>query len=308
METTPTGPVPIRPVLIGLVLTQSAARVGVEPFFMELISGMEEVLAPAGASVLLLVVADVEAELATYRRWASEQTVQAVVVVNLVDDDVRPARLVELGLPAVLAGHHGGRAELSSVRTDDAGAMTAGIELLAGLGHRVVGRVSGPAELVHTAERSTAMQAAAERLGVRVRIVAADYSAAGGVRAARELLSADDPPTAVVFDNDVMAVAAEEELVRSGVRVPGQVSLLAFADSALCELAVPPLSAMSIDAHEHGVSVAGAVLDVLAGAARTDREGPPPRIQRRASTGPAPTGGSGPAGIPWAGGLKSPVA
>jgi DNA-binding LacI/PurR family transcriptional regulator len=162
------------------------------------------------------------------------------------------------------------------------------VELLASLGHRALGRVSGPADLVHTAERSAAMEAAGERLGVRVRTVEADYSAAAGARAARDLLDADDPPTALLFDNDVMAVAAEQEFTRAGVHIPGQVSLLAFADSALCELAVPPLSAMSIDTHEHGVSLGTVVLGVLAGTPRTDRPGPAIHIRHRASTGPAP--------------------
>ena len=76
--------------LIGLVLTGSAAaRVGVEPFIMELIAGIEEELAPHGITVLVVVVPDLGAELDTYRRWADDRTVQAVVVVNLVHDDVR---------------------------------------------------------------------------------------------------------------------------------------------------------------------------------------------------------------------------
>ncbi|MFC7528532.1 LacI family DNA-binding transcriptional regulator [Actinoplanes sp. GCM10030250] len=273
--------------LIGLVLTGSAARVGVEPFFMELIGGMEEALAPHGATVLLLVVPDLEAELATYRRWAGDHTVRAVVVVNLVHDDVRPSKLAELGLPAVLAG----RAEAPGfprVVTDDAGAMTTAIEMLASLGHRVIGRVSGPADLVHTAERSAAMHTAAGRHGVRVHIVEGDYGAEAGVRGVLELLSAEPVPTAVVFDNDVMAVAAEQELIRAGVPVPERVSLLVYDDSPLCELAVPPLSALSIDVHDHGLTLARAVLAALDGAPAADHPGPPIRVLRRESTGPVP--------------------
>jgi len=273
--------------LIGLVLTDSAARVGVEPFFIELIAGLDEVLAPTGSSVLLLVVPDLAAESATYRRWAAEGTVAAVVVVNLVHDDVRPALLEALGLPAVLAGHYAGPAALPSVVTDDAVAMNAAVRLLADLGHRVVGRVSGPAQLVHTAERTLAARQAGQHLGVDVRVAEADYSAAAGMRAARALLAETPAPTAIMFDNDVMAVATEQDLVRSGIRVPAQVSLLACNDSALCELAVPPLSALSIDVHEHGVTLARVVLDVLAGAPTRAHPGPPISIHRRASTGPA---------------------
>jgi DNA-binding LacI/PurR family transcriptional regulator len=276
------------PRLVGMVLTSSAAQVGVEPFFMELIGGMEQELAPTGTSVLLLVVPDLAAELATYRRWAAEGTVAAVVVVNLVQDDSRPAELATIGLPAMLAGRYEGPAVFTSVVTDDAGAMTAAMELLHSLGHRIIGRVSGPAELVHTAERSTAMRESGRRLDVEVRIVEADYSADRGVFGVRKLLAAAPPPTAVIFDNDVMAVAAGADLVRAGVQVPGQVSLLATDDSALCELAVPPLSAMSIDVHDHGVAIGRAVQEVLAGAPRRAHLGPTRRILGRDSTGPAP--------------------
>ncbi|HEY0533560.1 MAG TPA: substrate-binding domain-containing protein [Actinoplanes sp.] len=275
--------------LVGMVLTNGAAQVGVEPFFMELIAGMEQELAPTGTSVLLLVVPDLAAELATYRRWAAEGTVAAVVVVNLVHDDVRPAELTTIGLPAVLAGRYAGPAAFTSVVTDDAGAMTAAMELLHSLGHRIIGRVSGPAELVHTAERSTAMRESGRRLDVEVRIVEADYSADRGAFGVRELLAGAQPPTAVIFDNDVMAVAAEADLVRAGVQVPGQVSLLACDDSALCELAVPPLSAMSIDVHDHGVAIGRAVDEVLTGAPRREHLGPTIRILSRDSTGPAPS-------------------
>lgn len=275
--------------LIGLVLTDSAARVGVEPFFMELIAGMEQALAEHGATVLLLVVPDLEAELATYRRWAADRTVSAVVVVNLVHDDVRPARLAELGLPAVLAGH-ADTTRFARVVTDDGGAMTEAVELLVSLGHQVIGRVSGPADLVHTAERTAAMFTAAAHHNVRVHIVEGDYGAESGVRGVRDLLAGTPAPTAVIFDNDVMAVAAEQELIRTGIAVPGQVSLLVYDDSPLCELAVPPLSALSIDVHEHGLALARAVLAALDGAPPVEHPGPPIRVFRRESTGPVRAG------------------
>jgi DNA-binding LacI/PurR family transcriptional regulator len=270
--------------MIGLVLTGRAAQVGVEPFFMELIAGMEETLAPRGAGVLLLVVPDREAELATYRRWAKARAVDAVVVANLEHEDVRPGVLAGLGLTTVLAGRHRDETSFHRVVTDDRGAMTAAMETLVALGHEVIGRVSGPAELVHTAERSTAMRAAGERHGVRIRVVQSDYSPEGGVRGMTELLAGESPPTAIIFDNDVMAVAAEQELARAGVVVPAEVSLLACDDSPLCELAVPPLSALNIDVLEHGRALGRAVVEAVRGVPAREHAGPPIHVRHRDST------------------------
>jgi DNA-binding LacI/PurR family transcriptional regulator len=273
--------------LIGLVLTGGAARVGVEPFFMELIAGIEEALAPHGTTVLLLAVPDLGAELEAYRRWSADHTVSAVVVVNLVHNDVRPARLAALGLPAVLAG----RAEdtgFPRVLTDDAAAVTAAVEALISLGHRIIGRVSGPTTLVHTAERSAAVSATAQTHRVRVSEVEGDYSAGSGVLGIRALLALDPPPTAVVFDNDVMAVAAIADLARAGVAVPAEISILACDDSPLCELSTPPLSALAKNVHEHGLILGEAIRALLAGEPARDHPGPPVQVLLRDSTAPPP--------------------
>ncbi|WP_205707107.1 substrate-binding domain-containing protein [Kineococcus vitellinus] len=274
---------PRRPV--GVVLAGPTPRVGVEPYIVELAAGVEQVLHPAGHSLLLLVVDGLEAELATYRRWRRDGTVDAVVVVDLVRGDRRPAELARLGVPFVLAGHHDGGRPTTSVVTDDAAVTSTALEFLAGLGHRCVGRVTGPSSLVHTDERSTAMREAGERLGVRVATREADYTAEEGVRAAAELLALPAAPTALVFDNDVMAVAALEHLTRAGTRVPEDVSLLAADDSPLCELAVPGMSAVSTDVHARGVRLGEAVLQVLAGAPPRQIPGPRVRVVARGTTG-----------------------
>ena len=54
---------------VGLVLARPARMLGLEPFFMELIGGIEESLAAEGRSLLLHVVPDHDAEIRTYRRW-----------------------------------------------------------------------------------------------------------------------------------------------------------------------------------------------------------------------------------------------
>ncbi|MEU8349472.1 hypothetical protein AB0C60_07990, partial [Streptomyces sp. NPDC048845] len=148
---------------VGLVLARPARLLGVEPFFMEFIAGIEERLAERELSVLLHVVAHQEAELAAYRRWAASGLVDAVAVVNLTADDRRPALLRELELPAVLVGtweDGPGTARtpaFPAVRTDDAGPVRDALARLLELGHRRVARVSGPAGLLHTRARTAAL-------------------------------------------------------------------------------------------------------------------------------------------------------
>ena len=270
---------------IGLVLARPARMLGLEPFFMELIGGIEETLSSDDRSLLLHVVPDHDAEIAAYRRWGQGRLVDAVVLVNLVVDDPRPDVLRTLGIPTVVVG--GPERTLDGVAhvwIDNAQAMRDAVGYLVDLGHTAIGRVSGPADLAHTRSRTDAFLAECAARGARGVVVEGDYAEASGTRAARTLLGRNDPPSALVFDNDVMAVAGLGVAHELGLSVPGDVSLLAWDDSALCRLAHPPLTAMSLDVHAMGVQVADAVLNLLASGRPTTSSAPLPRLVARGST------------------------
>jgi len=274
---------------IGLVLARPARMLGLEPFFMELIGGIEETLSTDDRSLLLHVVPDHEAEIAAYRRWGPGHLVDAVVLVNLVVDDPRLAVLRELAIPTVVVG--GPERALSGaahVWIDNSQAMRDAVGYLVDLGHSTIGRVSGPAALAHTRSRTEAFLAECRARDAHGVVVEGDYGQESGTRAARTLLGRNDPPSALVFDNDVMALAALGVANELGLSVPGDVSLLAWDDSPLCRLSHPPLSAMSLDVHAMGVQVADAVLNLLASGRPTTSTAPLPRLVARGSTARRP--------------------
>lgn len=273
---------------VGLVVARPVRMLGTEPYFMEFVAGIEERLAGRGVSVILHLVAMPEEEAATYRRWADRHLVDAVVVVNLTTDDERPAFLRALGLPAVLAGTWDGSPDLPAVRTDDAGPVREAVDRLVELGHRDIARVTGPARLRHTAARTAALTEACRAAGLpEPAVVEGDYSQASGERLTLELLKGVSRPTAILYDNDAMAVAGLAAARGLGVPVPERLSLVAWDDSILCRLAAPPLTTMSVDVYQYGASVAGTVLEVLDGVPVEPRWSPAARFVPRASTAPA---------------------
>ncbi|MCT9138217.1 substrate-binding domain-containing protein, partial [Streptomyces violarus] len=95
-------------------------------------------------------------------------------------------------------------------------------------------------------------------------------------------------PTAIVYDNDIMAVAGLSVAAEMGLRVPDDVSLLAWDDSQLCRLTHPTLSAMSHDVHGFGAEVARTLFSVITegvGAAASHPV-PTPVLTPRGSTAP----------------------
>ncbi|NNN33220.1 LacI family DNA-binding transcriptional regulator [Streptomyces sp. S3(2020)] len=275
---------------VGFVLARPADTLGVDSFFLQLVSGIQEVLAERHLGLLFQVVEDVDDECAVYRRWWAEHRVDGVLVVDPRTADPRPDLLDELGLPAVVIGgapdeRHPG---LSTVWADDAGAMASVVDGLYALGHRRIVHIAGLPGLAHTERRMRTLRAEAGRRGLTgVESVTTDYSDAEGAAVTRRVLEAADPPTALIYDNDVMALAGAAAATGLGRGVPADVSVVSWEDSALCRMVKPWLSALSRDSVEFGRTAARELTALLdGGPARTVRV-PVPRLIERDSTGPA---------------------
>lgn len=275
---------------VGLVVARPAATLGVDSFFLQLISGIQEVLAERQLGLLFQVVEDVNAECAVYRRWWAEHRVDGVLVVDPRTDDPRPELLDELGLPGVvIGGLPDAHPNLSQVRADDTGAMAAVVGRLYELGHRRVVHIAGLDSLAHTDRRIRSLRTEAERRGLTgVRSVTTDYSDTEGAAVTRRVLGGEAAPTALVYDNDVMAAAGAAVVAGLGLSVPGDVSIVSWEDSVLCRMVHPWLTALSRDTIAFGRLAARELTALLDGAAARSVPMPLPRLIERESTAPPP--------------------
>ncbi|MFF8033615.1 LacI family DNA-binding transcriptional regulator [Streptomyces sp. NPDC016626] len=276
--------------VVGLAVCRPARLLGLEPFYMEFISGVESVLVERSCSLLLRLVRSPDEEVGLMESWWRGRQIGGSILVDFRADDPRPAVAGRLGLPVVAVGHPSLTGGLTSVWTDDATAVTEAVRYLAALGHRRIARVGGAAALGHTSIRTTAFDGAVRALEPAARAwqVATDFSGDAGARATRSLLAAApaERPTAIVYDNDIMAVAGLSVAAEMGLRVPDDVSLLAWDDSQLCRLTRPTLSAMSHDVHGFGAEVARTLFGVITGEGPGSHPVPTPLLTPRGSTAP----------------------
>ncbi|MGW4897407.1 LacI family DNA-binding transcriptional regulator [Kitasatospora sp. NPDC004240] len=251
---------------VGLVVTRPARQLGLEPFYMEFVSGIESVLEQRDACLLLRLVQHRDQEIAVQRQWWRERRVAGSVLVDLLPDDPRIPALAGPGMPVVAAGHPDlVRGRVPAVWTDDEAAVEEAVRYLAVLGHRRIARVGGDPALGHTAIRSRALERTASALGLDPPVsLPTDYSGEAGARATRTLLSsAGGRPTAIVYDNDIMAVAGISVAAEMGLHVPRDLSIVAWDDSQLCRLTHPTLTAMSHDVHGFGAQAARTLLHLV---------------------------------------------
>ena len=269
----------------GLVLARPPELLGADPFFPLFIAGVETVLADAGYSLLLQVVADDAREERGYRNLAAQGRVDGVLVTDLRVRDRRIRLLADLGLPAVTLNRPEGRSPFPAICLEDRVGIQQAVQHLVGLGHRRIAHVSGPLSFTHGRHRRDAWRDALTDAGLRPGpLVESDFSAAGGAAATEQLLDNADPPSAIVYGNDLMAIAGLGVAHSRRVRVPTDLSLTGFDGAELGSYVHPPLTTVRTDPFGWGRAAATALLAATRGESVNDVELPPPQLETRAST------------------------
>ena len=277
---------------IGLVLARTAETLRSDSFFAPFIAGVEHSVSQADMSVLLRFVETGEAELDAYRSLVRGGRVDGVIVADLRPDDPRIAFLAELGIPAVTLNSPDVPSTFGAVVNDDAAGVGAAVDHLLGLGHRRISQVSGPQHYLHTRRRRAAFTAALEIAGLDVCSTAeADFTAQGAASATRDLLDvpAGLRPTAILYDNDTMAVAGTVVAQHLGIDVPRDLSVVGFDDAEISAYVSPSLTTVRTDPFGWGAVAARRLLEVIRGSGATDDLAlAEPSLVVRSSTAAAP--------------------
>jgi len=207
---------------------------------------------------------------------------------------VRPQLLDDLDLPTVVIGPAPGHGPWSAVYIDDRPGISAAVEHLVELGHRNIAHVAGPAEFVHGVSRRAAWASAVTDAGLAPdTCITSDFSAQGGADATRRLLDLPEPPTAIVYANDLMAIAGMSIAIGRGVDVPSQLSVTGFDDTPLAAYLQPALTTVRTDVVGWGRAAATRLLALVDGEAGAEIDLPSPEFVIRASTAPPRHPGTG---------------
>lgn len=281
----------------GVVVRSDVWLAGTEAYSAQILAGIEDVAIAEGHTVISQALTTLEEELAIYREWTAQGTVDAVVLRDLRREDPRPPLLEELGLPAVLIGDVAQDEGIASVLVDNGATMDALLVELDSMGLVPAAHIGGPQHLLHSQLRRAAYEQHAADEGCASLTAEGDYSALSGRAAMRGLLMPDVAsgaldaapgeairPRAVIADNDMMAVAAVEAARSLGLRVPEDIAVISWDDSTACQLNDPPLAALAHTPRVTGTLVGEALIGAVSETPQIERvQVGLPRLLRRAS-------------------------
>lgn len=198
--------------------------------------------------------------------------------------------LAERNLPVVLINASIEKLPFPSVVCDDAVAMEQALGHLHALGHERIGLVLGPSDHVPSEIKLEAARAFADRVGLALPeelVARSDYSQAGGQASAARLLR--EGVTGLVCASDPLALGAIRAARRVGRRVPKDVSVVGYDDSALMTLVDPPLTTVRQPIEAMGLAATSLLVSQIEGAAQQQEELHfDPELVVRGSTGRPP--------------------
>ncbi|MBW8812685.1 MAG: LacI family DNA-binding transcriptional regulator [Caulobacterales bacterium] len=263
------------------------------PFFSQVIRGVEEAAKAAGYSVLL---GDTRHEPAREEQYASmlrRKEADGLIFLGHRLPEAAADMVAAQGAraPIVNGCEYSPELRVSSAHIDNAQAAAEAMDHLYALGHRRVGVITGPLGSPLSRDRLAGAEAAAARHGRAgdLRVVTGDFSIEAGVEQATALLDRAPAPTAIFCFSDEMAMGALSALRRRGLRCPQDVSLVGFDGIRFAAFLDPALTTVSQPMERIGHEVVGLLLEILRGEAGAPRHVTLPHtLVVRGSTAPPP--------------------
>jgi LacI family transcriptional regulator len=244
------------------------------PFFTTIARGVEDFFVGHGFSVMYCNTDEDEAEEEQYLLMLIERQVDGILLVPARSSG-DPFRLLKTHhMPVVVIDRRIDAANVDSVRCDSEAGAYALAKHLVDLGHRRIAVLTGRRDVSTSVDRVAGCRRAMEEVGADLPDELVHWGGfqfgksnqADGHRMATEMLAAEgERPTAVFCANNFIGFGAIRALREAGLRVPDDMSVVAFDDLPEEWISEPFLTVAAQPAYEIGRRAATLLLAHIRG-------------------------------------------
>lgn len=271
---------------IALILTDIT-----NPYFTTLARGVEDAASEQGFSVIFCNTDESAEEEAEYINVLLQKQIDGLLLVPAQCSSELLGPLQGHALPFVILDRRITDIQVDTVRCDSEQGAYELTRHLIELGHRQLAILSGPETVTSATDRVDGFQRAIKEAGLDVEAAHVRYgrfTVDDGFRMTQEVMAAAPPPTGLFAGNNFIAIGALRALRQAGLRIPEDVSLVAFDDIPISIASEPFLTVAEQPAYELGWQATRLLLDRLS---EKDADTPteiilPTRLIIRESSGP----------------------
>lgn len=183
--------------------------------------------------------------------------------------------LLASGIPAVIIGHRKGFPDFDCVGSDSYTGVKEALTYLTTLGHTRIGLVLGKRTGRPNSSRKASYIDYHQENGIPLDknvIRTVPYNIEGGKRGLGQLIQLENTPTAIICDNDVLAIGGLLAAKEAGIQVPGDLSIVGIDDIFAASTTVPPLTTIRKPKYENGRQAAKLLLDRMNNGPKSQRQ------------------------------------
>lgn len=239
--------------LIGVVIPDIT-----NPYFSELVKGIEEEANSKDYNILLCNSYLNHQKEIRYLNILKDKVVDGIIFMTTDQTKEQEVFFEKYDKAVITIGRSLEGISISSVDIDNFLSAYVAVNYLISLNHKRIGMVRGP--LINKSAGNNRYEGyikAIEQSGIvydHKLIVEGSFSSKDGYNAMSRLLNIKNPPTAVFFANDDMAVGGISCIVSNGLKVPEDISVVGFDDIPIASIFIPSLTTIKQPIFEMGKS------------------------------------------------------
>lgn len=254
---------------LGILIPRSTDEIFKNPFFPELLRGIGHVAQENEYHLLLPTGTNEDDEIEKIKRFVFEKRVDGIIALTSKKDDKFVDTLIKSKFPFVVIGMPYKHAEKVFWVDNDNLLISKNItKYLVEKGNEKIAMLCGSFDYVVTYHRVEGYKSALSEGNMAINkdyIISSDFSEESGYEAAKKLLALENPPTAIITSDDLIAFGAMKAIKEMGLRIPEDIEVTGFNNAPLSNYTNPKLTTVDINAYSLGCNAAEALLIKISG-------------------------------------------
>ncbi|MFZ3078469.1 MAG: LacI family DNA-binding transcriptional regulator [Bellilinea sp.] len=238
-----------------------------DPFFSEIVFGVEEAAQEAGYRLFIAASQHDPAREQKIVQAMMEHRTDGVIICSSSFSPDQGRQLLEYGFPIVVVNHQGAENFHYSIFHDDVDGSRQVTRHLIELGHQRIAYLGNSLSGRTTLDRLTGFKAEMQSAGLTIPNAYIHHVAGNGPQfgldGIEQLLTLNQPPTAVVCFNDMLAMGVLKGCRMAGLIVPDDISVTGFDNITFSAYTHPPLTTFDQPKQSIGTEAARLLLDLL---------------------------------------------